>query len=532
MLEKKKMVLFAGILFIVMFSGCLYYEDPTPQDGDFINKNYVEVKVRNEEFAPTDTFIFNWNGAKYIFYNADLVLCMNFNNNTDIGENSTKAVDISHYKNNATLYGPTYIRGVFGKALSFDGIDDYAIIPDSSSLDLIDAMTIEFWILVREFPKSSVAGSNYATVISKGDIELNNGIPWKLVISDNGYLGFVTVSPNGESAGGYSIIPLSPNEWTHIVITFNLSEGQIRYYKNGELVYSETKTSPLYVDDVNIILGQEYYNGTLSPFTQYFNGAVDELRIYKRSLTPDEVKMHYKSSIWREQPYLMYFYVNITGLSEGMYTFYAWSNDTQGYTNWTSPRTVTIDLTPPTVKILYPEPKTYKDPISGIKISATDNTGIDSVVAEVNGVNFTLVFKDGYYVNETVSFNEGSHIIKVYVYDMAGNVAYEELEFSIGEVEEFNLVMWGYVYYAYYQKLLPKFNESYDKALKLGIDNETLTQVIALKEKSEKEWELAWENGHPLISLDIKTFIHLRKAYLYLKEAETILEEFLASTGS
>ncbi len=86
----------------------LAFEPPTPADNSVIDKNYVEIKVSVENAADLNTFIFNWNGEDYIIYDDSLVLCLNFNNNSAIGENATHVVDVSKYGNTRLLYVPSY----------------------------------------------------------------------------------------------------------------------------------------------------------------------------------------------------------------------------------------------------------------------------------------------------------------------------------------------------------------------------------------------------------------------------------------
>jgi hypothetical protein len=55
--------------------------------------------------------------------------------------------DLSDHANTATLNGATWTAsGHSGGALAFDGVNDHAVIADSTSLDLTNAMTLEAWV--------------------------------------------------------------------------------------------------------------------------------------------------------------------------------------------------------------------------------------------------------------------------------------------------------------------------------------------------------------------------------------------------
>ncbi|WP_457754479.1 NosD domain-containing protein [Thermococcus sp.] len=201
------------------------------------------------------------------------------------------------------------------------------------------------------------------------------------------------------------------------------------------------------------------------------------------------------------------------------------------------PLALSGDRVPPQVDIVYPQNTTYSEGITSIKVNVTDNSQIAKVIAEIDGeYNVTLIFDGTYYVNTTVNIGEGHHWIRIYAYDLAGNVNSTEVVYFTVEIpqrmEESQFLSFTYFYYLRYIRLLKVFNESYEQVIQLGIDNETLSKVINLKNLAEEEWQLAWQKGSPVIISDLRAFVHLRKAYLYLKEAETILEEFLASAGS
>ncbi|MBO8174388.1 MAG: right-handed parallel beta-helix repeat-containing protein [Thermococcus sp.] len=193
------------------------------------------------------------------------------------------------------------------------------------------------------------------------------------------------------------------------------------------------------------------------------------------------------------------------------------------------PLALSGDEVPPRVEIVYPQNITYLESITSIKVNVTDNSHqISRVIAEVDGeYNVTLIFDGTYYVNTTVNIGEGHHWIRIYAYDFAGNVNSTEIVYFTVEIpqrsEEGQFLGFTYFYYLRYIRLLKVFNESYEQAIQLGIDNETLSKVLALKDLAEEEWQLAWQEGSSVITPDVRAFIHLRKAYLYLKEAYFLL---------
>ena len=200
------------------------------------------------------------------------------------------------------------------------------------------------------------------------------------------------------------------------------------------------------------------------------------------------------------------------------------------------PLALNVDRTPPRVEILYPENMTYPESITLIKVNVTDNSKVGRVVAEVDGEhNITLIFNGSYYVNTTVIIGEGHHWIRIYAYDSAGNVNSTQIVyFTVSapqRVWEGVFVRLKYFYYMNYKRLAVMFNRSYKLAVQLGINNETLSRALALRNMAEREWQAAWEKGVPVATPDTRTFMHLRRAFLYLQKAEEVLERSIASKG-
>ena len=71
------------------------------------------------------------------------------------------------------------------------------------------------------------------------------------------------------------------DQWTHVVAT--LKAGDVSIYINGELDAEGTRPRPLSVNDKPVRIGS-CYDG------RYLDGAVDDVRIYSRGLSPEEVK--------------------------------------------------------------------------------------------------------------------------------------------------------------------------------------------------------------------------------------------------
>ena len=92
-----------------------------------------------------------------------------------------------------------------------------------------------------------------------------------------------------------------------------------------------------------------------------------------------------------------------------------------------------------------------------------------------------------------------------------------------------SLAMLSYYYYRNYNALLPKFNSTYQKAVELGVDNETLSKAMELYNNAtflmEKAVQLSPGNNILAGIGSYRVLRLVRNAYIYLVEALRVLEE-------
>ena len=184
----------------------------------------------------------------------------------DEGSGTTVA-DASGNGNTGTLSNVTWATGGrYGNALSFNGTSARVNVPNSSSLQLTSGMTLEAWVN----PLS--VSSAWRDVIYKGN--------------DNYYLEG-TSGNSGRPAGGgtfggtaaeaYGLSSLAPGAWSHLALTYDGTT--LRLYVNGTLVGSQAKPGAIATSTNQLQIGGD------SLYGQYFNGMIDELRIYNGALS-------------------------------------------------------------------------------------------------------------------------------------------------------------------------------------------------------------------------------------------------------
>jgi len=214
-------------------------------------------------------------GTSYTFIN---ILKSNF---------TAGALNSITYEGNATnitqstlkyLQDIGWVDGKFGKALSFDGVDDYADIPNNPNGNYSRA----FVAWVKNVPNSG----RYEVIDSRGTFfNIQNG---KACIYISGASSSYLCSSN----------LLNSNQWNFIAGVYEYEINTVKVYVNG--LFSGSLALPKYPDTGlrNDVIGWCSY---CCPLCAMFNGTIDEVMIFNRSLTDDEIKFLYQEGLKKLQ---------------------------------------------------------------------------------------------------------------------------------------------------------------------------------------------------------------------------------------
>jgi len=193
---------------------------------------------------------------------------------------SGNANDISGNGLNGTVFGTALLstdrNGNQNSAYEFDGVDDY--INTFSTFDF-ESRSLSLWINPYAVNGSGGNGNNTLThvAITQDDNNLEYGI--LRVDIDNGELKLW--------AGGITGIytqSISENQWYHLVLIRDLNTT--KYYVDGQLVGSGTSdnTGSTFNPNQDFIIG-----AGRSTSNQFFNGKIDEVRVYNIALNEDQI---------------------------------------------------------------------------------------------------------------------------------------------------------------------------------------------------------------------------------------------------
>jgi|GEM_PF-6614926 len=180
-----------------------------------------------------------------------------------------------------------WVDGKYGKALSFN-VANYVDFGDVNSLEGLPAETITAWIKINDFSGSL---SEFHTIVSKG-----RGEHLDLFVLQNGHvLGFVErgKQSNPMPLNGQTI--LEQGKWYFVASVYDGSK--ISLYVNGNL---DGSTQAQLGETINN--EKEFQIGKSNTDNSYFNGVIDEVRIYNRALSADEIQKLYMNIPFNDQP--------------------------------------------------------------------------------------------------------------------------------------------------------------------------------------------------------------------------------------
>ncbi len=234
----------------------------------------IAIPINRARRGASIARILQYEASLHRYLGSDIVGWWQFNE----GEGSV-AYDISGYNNDGTIHGATYVDGVPGKegyALEFDGISDYVNVGSDSSLNLTNEITQSAWIYPVGNPTND-----------RGTISTKNASYYFQHYVDDRITVYTYWNFNGTRGGSsyfYSNNTVQRNQWNFVA--WSEKNGLRRIYINGELDAEGQFQESIWVGTASLTIGAQ---GS----TRHFNGKIDDLRIYSRALTSEEINTLY-----------------------------------------------------------------------------------------------------------------------------------------------------------------------------------------------------------------------------------------------
>jgi hypothetical protein len=191
--------------------------------------------------------------------------------------------DMSGNKNNGLISSASWVAGKFGKALSFNGSSSYVDAGNKIDTSNITAMTISAWVY------------NNAAAANKGIAGWWNGTNGIFIQNETTATdGVVFIAGGGTSFGTVNYTTV--NRWTHVTLVYDGSltgdANRLKGYVDGvqrTLSFAGGVVPASFATSGNFIIGN------VNTLTRYWNGKIDEVKVYNRALSASEVSDLYKS---------------------------------------------------------------------------------------------------------------------------------------------------------------------------------------------------------------------------------------------
>jgi len=340
----------------------IFFTDPTPANGATLNQNYVYI----------NTTVMDFNTA-FIDWNHSLAGWWRFN--SESGENSAFFRDWSSLGNNGTCSGtscPISIPGKYGNALQFDGVNDYLNAGNGGSVT--GSLTITAWI-------KRGTNSAWRTIVSKGESKQEYDHNYVLYVSPRNTLTLGFGKNDGATYRDFETTTPIDTNWHHIVAVIN-SATDMKIYVDGVSqvgTFTGSSSTVLTANTKKLLIGSS------STTAEFFNGAIDEVTIWNRALSPEEIKASYNAGINR-------LLRNFTSLADGTYAYTAYAQNLAGDVNQTETRTVAVTSFLPDVPLI-----TFFAPLSPLTNAVGDSRTFNITIN--NPVNMT------WYLNGVVIKN-------------------------------------------------------------------------------------------------------------------------------
>ncbi|MBD3184980.1 hypothetical protein GF312_22040 [Candidatus Poribacteria bacterium] len=178
--------------------------------------------------------------------------------------------DLSQYAHEVELVGnPEHVDGKYGMAYEVS-TSNYIKVPITETLQqLTEQFTVVFWV-----KKGDPQPGTWNYMVAGGSLK------WAVILNADQKVYIYSANPNWSHR--MTTDDILPEEWTHIAMVYDVDSG-VEVYFNGELAGSGAQPAAVVDVDGSIMVGARH------PGQEFFAGIIDEVALYNRILTQDEI---------------------------------------------------------------------------------------------------------------------------------------------------------------------------------------------------------------------------------------------------
>lgn len=207
------------------------------------------------------------------------------------------AKDSSGYGKSGTVYGAKSVSGLIGKALQFNGKSDFVSLPN---LYAHNPEAVTYMALIKpgiQKPTRSDVWEDKGMVFFNGRYHSVLGVLYSKNVNAGLKLQQDKYSNTWYGVSSSTIIPTNENTWTHIAGVIDTKTHKVKIFINGKLEKSASFPEGKLDDefDRGYFVSIGVYDSIPYGRKEYYNGVIDEVRIYEGALSDQEILSQYNS---------------------------------------------------------------------------------------------------------------------------------------------------------------------------------------------------------------------------------------------
>ena len=191
----------------------------------------------------------------------------------DTGQGGQVYDNSANNNQGSLVAAPTWVAGKLGQALTLNGATQYATVPSSASLNLTGDMTLSAWVNLADLSvQHEIISKRVGTGAANTTYELR-------VQQATGQLQFLAYDTALRTVTGTTPVPTG--SWAQVAAV--KSSGSVTLYLNGNAISTPGSVATSTTNTNAMKLGSN------DDLTNFLKGSLDEVKIYNRALTQQEL---------------------------------------------------------------------------------------------------------------------------------------------------------------------------------------------------------------------------------------------------
>ena len=198
--------------------------------------------------------------------------------------NQDNADDSSGFGSDGVINGAIPVEGLMGRAMEFDGVNDFIDLGDKSNLDINGSFTLEAWI------NEADGAGIWRAIVDKGLSTEGFNRNYVMYVTQEMWIscGF----GDGINLREFRTSKKISSKWHHVACTYDLNLTDMKVYIDGSLAPGVQ----LGIATVPASLGNNTYIGKRTVGTP-FKGVIDDVRIYSKAFNSAQIQKHYAEGL-------------------------------------------------------------------------------------------------------------------------------------------------------------------------------------------------------------------------------------------